>query len=214
MSPCPPKAARLPNTAARTRTDISESESPPLRASRRLRLSSPKRQTFKFPSDVMRRRLHVPQKCSLIDVMNPTLTWKDERAESQHTMKHIWSEYLLTTNEHENISEKTNSASPLPVYGRNMGLGATTFKVQGVMTIDYVSIKGRLKSYCSFELVQILAHRQFTNEKRIRTNLRQYCRSCICQESTIFKASTDTSVGLVLNTGWYTERINILQQCT
>ena len=74
MSPCPPRAARLPSTAARTRTDISESERPPLSASRRLRLSSPKRQTFRFPSDVMRRRLHVPQKCSLMDVMNPTLT--------------------------------------------------------------------------------------------------------------------------------------------
>lgn len=45
----------------------------PLRASRRLRLSSPKRHTFRLPSDVIRSLLHVPQKCSLMEVMKPTL---------------------------------------------------------------------------------------------------------------------------------------------
>lgn len=48
----------------------------PLRASRRLRLSSPKRQTLRLPSDVMRSLLHVPQKCSLMEVMKPTLNVK------------------------------------------------------------------------------------------------------------------------------------------
>jgi hypothetical protein len=31
----------------------------------------PKRHTLRFPSAVIRRRLHEPQKCSLIDVINP-----------------------------------------------------------------------------------------------------------------------------------------------
>ena len=42
-----------------------------LRGSLRFNSVLPNKQTFKFPSAVRRRRLHDPQKFSLIDVMNP-----------------------------------------------------------------------------------------------------------------------------------------------
>mmetsp|Transcript_16535 Transcript_16535/g.23117 ORF Transcript_16535/g.23117 Transcript_16535/m.23117 type:complete len:251 (+) Transcript_16535:295-1047(+) len=48
------------------------SAAPSLIASRRLTSSLPKRHAFRLPSAVMRTRLHAPQKCSVIDVMNPT----------------------------------------------------------------------------------------------------------------------------------------------
>mmetsp|Transcript_49216 Transcript_49216/g.100499 ORF Transcript_49216/g.100499 Transcript_49216/m.100499 type:complete len:211 (-) Transcript_49216:663-1295(-) len=44
--------------------------------SRRLTSSDPKRHTLMLPSAVSRNRLHVPQKCLLIDVMNPTVPLK------------------------------------------------------------------------------------------------------------------------------------------
>lgn len=59
-------------TAEETSAVKSSSEHPALIASLRDTSVLPKRHTFRLPSAVIRSRLHVPQKCWLMDVMKPT----------------------------------------------------------------------------------------------------------------------------------------------
>jgi hypothetical protein len=74
--PCMPSFPPWAKCFARTARPITHamysSEAPTRMRSRSETSSLPKRHTLMFPSAVSRRRLQLPQKCSVIDVMKPT----------------------------------------------------------------------------------------------------------------------------------------------